>query len=228
MHRRALTFPCRRCGGDIRWRRLPSGKFAPQNADDGDLHWERCKAAQRRREGPDVGHEARLDCPKCGGPVAEGECSHCGPMSDAPAHEQKPTTCRKCGGAIRFRRLPNGKLAPINDNDGEFHRQSCKVALWHRKGEPDVSPPFVTSGIGARLYQGRRPPWSYSSWRWVDPGDEAKKRRWLSRGWDGSAMIGNRPRSSVPWQGCSQRGRTQHENMTILRSKSDSGVPSLW
>ncbi len=28
---------CKRCGGIIRWRKLPSGKWAPENADMGYL-----------------------------------------------------------------------------------------------------------------------------------------------------------------------------------------------
>ncbi len=113
--------------------------------------------------------------------MEKGECSHCGPMSDSSVHKQETATGRKCGGAIRFRQLPNGKLAPINENDGEFHKQSCKVALWHRKGDPDISPSFVTNPINVTTYQGSTPPWEFPTWQWIAPADEAKKQRGLSK-----------------------------------------------
>ncbi len=35
------TFPCKKCGLEVRWRRLPSGKFCPENLDGSD-HWDIC------------------------------------------------------------------------------------------------------------------------------------------------------------------------------------------
>ncbi len=37
----------------------------------------------------------------------------------------------------------------------------------------------TTLGIGAKLYAGKRPPWKFLTWQWVDPADEARKREWL-------------------------------------------------
>ncbi len=78
----------------------------------------------------------------------------------------------------RWRRLPSGKFCPEN-LDGSDHWDVCRETT--RRGEPVyVSPGIVTPGIGAALYTGKRPPWAFPTWRWVDPADQEKHDRWLA------------------------------------------------
>ena len=90
----------------------------------------------------------------------------------------KTFACRKCDLQVRWRRLSSGEFCPEN-LDGSDHWDVCRETT--RRGEPVyVSPGIVTPGIGATLYRGRRPPWAFLTWRWVDPADETRKWEWLA------------------------------------------------
>jgi hypothetical protein len=68
--------------------------------------------------------------------------------------------CRKCGVPIAFKRLPSGKLMPVNP-DGSSHWDACKQA--QRAGKPIAAKPAaVTEGRHTQFYTGSVPPWHES------------------------------------------------------------------
>ncbi len=93
--------------------------------------------------------------------------------------------CRKCGLEVRWRRLPSGKLCP-ESLDHSDHWDVCSETAWRnapasvRAARLRKHPPFKTRGIRPKLYRGRRPPWEFPAWQWVDPADQEKHDRWLA------------------------------------------------
>ena len=75
----------------------------------------------------------------------------------------KPFRCKKCGLVVRWRRLPSGRFCPEN-LDGSDHWDICsETAWWNASASVKAArlskhPPFITPGIGAALYTGKRPP----------------------------------------------------------------------